>query len=328
VNTDNEEESVNHKQGVINKCPNCGGALKAFTTSCELCGHELAGVAASRSITYLADKFEEIESEVSRIGLQGSAREKEIVLRKAQVIRDFPIPNSREDLQSLIYFIHPKIQDNIKPDPNMEDWRVKFKEVLTLAKNAYRGDAKTRAEFEEIERSLITTVSGTLQTRAKRYPMVAIGVAAVIALAVIGLASSQYSNWQQGKCEEKYTHGAVVENKRLNDIVAAVQAKHGEMKFAEAKSTLNQLSWEYQEACKTEDTQKEKAQWEEKRKELFAQIQNSEAGINAQKYEAERLEQAKIQEEANREMARKRNQTDREMEDSLSNRAKAAAARR
>jgi len=328
VNSDNENESVNHKQGVINKCPNCGGALKAFTASCELCGHELAGVASNRSITYLAEKFGEIESDVSRLGLQGSAREKEIVTRKAQVIRDFPIPNSREDLQSLIYFILPKIQDNIKPDPNMEDWRVKFKEVLTLAKNAYRGDAKTRAEFEEIERSLITTLSGTLQTRAKRYPLVAIGVAVVIVLAIVGLASSQYGNWQQGKCEEKYTHGAVVENKRLNDIVASVEARHGEKKYAEAQSTLTQLHWDYQEACKAEQTQQEKTRWEEKHKELLARIQNSEAAVNAKIIETEKLEQAKIQEEENRELARKRNQTDREMEDSLSSRAKAAAARR
>jgi hypothetical protein len=328
VNSEAEQESGNHKQGVINKCPNCGGALKAFSASCELCGHELAGVAANKTITYLVNKFDEIESEVSRIGLQGSAREKEIVTRKARVIRDFPIPNSRDDLQSLIYFIHPKIQDNIKPDPNVEDWRVKFKEVLTLAKNAYRGDARTRAEFEEIERSLITTLSGTLQTRAKRFPLVTIGVATVIALAVIGLASSQYNNWQQGKCEEKYTQGAVVESKRLSDIVASIEAKHSEKKYAEAQSILTQLHWDYQEACKAEQTQQEKTLWEEKRKEILARILNSEAAVSAKIVEAEKLEQAKIQDEENRELARKRNQTDREMEDSLTTRAKAAAARR
>ena len=43
--------SINQKQGLINKCPSCGGALKAFVSSCELCGHELAGVAANKTIT-------------------------------------------------------------------------------------------------------------------------------------------------------------------------------------------------------------------------------------------------------------------------------------
>jgi len=86
------------------------------------------------------------------------------------LIRDFPIPNSREDLLSLIHFIHPKIQNNLKPDPNAEDWKVKFKEVMALAKNAYKGDSKTRVEFEELERSLNTTVSGDLKTSARRQP--------------------------------------------------------------------------------------------------------------------------------------------------------------
>ena len=184
--------SANQKQGVINKCPSCGGVLKAFASSCELCGHELSGIAANRTISDLVARFDEIEADVSRAGLQGSARDKEVVARKCRVIRDFAIPNSREDLQSLIFFIHPKIQDNVKPDPNADDWRVKFKEVMTLAKNAYRGDAKTRAEFEEIERSLNITVSGALQTRAKRYPLVAAGVALVVVLAAVGLGYAQY----------------------------------------------------------------------------------------------------------------------------------------
>jgi uncharacterized protein (DUF983 family) len=40
--------------GVVKKCPSCGGVLKAFASSCELCGHELADVGANRTISSLS----------------------------------------------------------------------------------------------------------------------------------------------------------------------------------------------------------------------------------------------------------------------------------
>ena len=327
------------KQGNINKCPNCGGVLKAFSSICELCGHELSGVAANKTISDLVARFEAIETEVSQSGLQGSAREKEIIARKGRYIRDFAIPNSREDLQSLIFFISPKIQDNVKPDPNAEDWRVKFKEVMTLAKNAYRDDAKTRGEFEEIERSLNISLSDALQTRAKRNPLLVAGVVAVIGLAVAGLGFSQYNKSQRMQCEQQFREGAAAERARLNGVVTAVEAKRGEKKFTEAASLLNDLRWGYQAACQSDGSAQEIAFWEVKRKELLSAIQSTEAADKAQQAEIERQEQARKQEEINREQAerravaeqdaaRKRAQVDREMEDSLSSRAKAAAVRK
>ena len=349
MNTENNA-SINQKQGVINKCPSCGGALKAFASSCDLCGHELAGVGPNRTIAALAEKFDAIEAEVSQAGLQGSAREKEVSLRKARVIRDFPIPNSRDDLLSLIHFIRPKIEDNIKPDPNLEDWRVKFKEVLALAKTAYRGDAKTRAEFEEIEQSLKVTLSGTLQTRAKRSPIITIVVAAVILLVIVGIASTQYSQWKQGQCEKTFAQGAQTETARLGEIFTAAETAITEKNLAAARAKLDQLQWKYQEACLPEAAAPEKKRWEEKQQALLAKVQEIENAEKAQAQEAERqaqeklqeaerLEQAKRQAEIDRELAEKRAQAEKEMrktrekvdqdmEEGLSSRARAAAARK
>ncbi len=299
------EKSISQKQGVINKCPSCGGALKAFSSKCDACGHELAGVGANRTISELVAKFDEIEAEITRAGLTGSNRERELVTRKATVIRDFPIPNSREDLQSLIYFIQPKIQDNIKPDPNAEDWRVKFREVLNLAKNAYKGDAKTRGEFEEIERSLSTTISGSLQIRAKRYPILATGVAIVAILAAVGLGSTQLDKWKLNQCADKYAQGASAEKARLDGIVAAADAKLKERKYQDALTTLNQLRWEYQEPCKVDEANQEKARWEEKRNEQIGLIQKSEAAVLAESRQAAERELSQKNEEANQALAEK-----------------------
>ncbi len=318
--------SVNQKQGFINKCPSCGGALKAFVSSCELCGHELAGVAANRTITELVQRFNEVEAEMDRAGTQGGKRDKEVAARRARIIRDFPIPNSREDLQSLIYFIHPKIQDNVKPDPNAEDWRVKFKEVLTLAKNAYKGDAKTRAEFEEIERGLNTTLSGNLKTRAKRYPIVALGVGLVVIVAAIGLGSTQIEKWKLRQCEDKYAQGASNERARLDGIVAIAQTKLGERNFVDALASLSQLRWEYQEACKLDEVRQEQSRWEAKRTELTALIQNSESAELAQKNDAANRELAEKKEQSERELAQKKEQAERELTQKLTEKIKKASA--
>lgn len=294
--TAENEKSINQKQGVINKCPSCGGPLKAFVSRCELCGHELAGVSANRTVASLVQIFTEIESELASAGITGSKLEKELVARKARVIRDFPIPNAREDLQSLIYFIHPKIQDNIKPDPNVDDWRVKFKEVMTLAKSAYKGDAKTRSEFEEIERSLNVTLSDALQTRAKRSPLIAVSVVLVGILAVAGIVSSQMDKRKLQQCEEQYSQGAAIEKARLEGIVTSATAKQQEKKFADALAVLNGLRWEYQAPCKADAAAQERNSWEEKRKELVTLAQKAEQADHAE-------QQAIAQREANEKQA-------------------------
>ena len=349
MNTENSA-GLDQKQGIINKCPSCGGALKAFAANCHLCGHELAGVGPNRTIAALADKFDAIEAEASQAGLQGAAREKEVCARKARVIRDFPIPNSRDDLLSLIHFIRPKIEDNIKPDPNLEDWRVKFKEVLTLAKNAYRGDAKTRAEFEEIEQSLKVTLGGALQSRARRSPLVVIGVGVVILLVMGGFGVAQYGQWKQGQCEKAFAQGAQAETARLTEISGAAESAIKDRQLPQARARLDQLQWQYQEACLPAAGEAEKIRWEAARQTLLGKIQAIEADEQARAQEAQRQEQAKMQEaerleqarqqaEIDRELAEKRakaaqemrknrEKVDQEMEEGLTSRARAAAARK
>lgn len=308
--TDNA--NINQKQGVINKCPACGGQLKAFASRCDLCGHELAGVSASRVVTDLVQKFSDIESSLAAAGLSGSKLEKELIARRARVIRDFPIPNARDDLQGLIYFIHPKIQDNIKPDPNAEDWRVKFKEVLNLAKNAYKGDAKTREEFEAIERSLNISLTGVLHNRAKRSPLIAAGVGVVAVLVVAGVISTQWEGWQLRQCEERYTQGAAAEKTRLEGISATASKKLQAKDYAGAQATLNELHWDHRDACKSDDTSQQKTVWENKRQELAAAIQTAEKAVQEQLREAAQREADQKRLEEEKEAAQKKELADRE----------------
>lgn len=287
-------DSIDQKRGVLNKCPSCGGPLKAFASVCELCGHELAEVGANKTIMELVKRFTEIESELDRSGLRGSNYEKELASRKARVIRDFPIPNSREDLQSLIYFIHPKIQDGLKPDPNAEDWRVKFSEVLSLAKNAYKGDAKTRTQFEEIERSLNTSLVGSLQTRAKRNPIVTIAVAGVILIALGGIGVAQYDKWKLKACEDRFVADSNVERTRLEGVLKEAMSMNSDGRFKDSSAAAEKLGWRLQAACKGADAAQAEALWDHKRNEMIALIQQTESKALAEKkVENDKIEAAK-----------------------------------
>ncbi len=196
----NPDKPIVQKQGSIKTCPACGEPLGAFVSSCKACGHEFSDIEANRSITALVGQFEEIEKSVDEKGLMQKSREKAILEKKARAIRNFPIPNSREDLQQLIFFIQPKIVDSAKPDPNLEDWRVKFSEVLNRAKHAYKGDTKALAEFERIEKSLNITFTGGLPNMIMRNPLIAVVLVAILASGIFVLVNSQSEKNKLAQC--------------------------------------------------------------------------------------------------------------------------------
>lgn len=68
--------------GTIIKCPHCGETVSSFSAKCACCGNELRGTSSSESISELLAK------------IQGAISDSE----KIQLIRFFPIPNSKEDI--------------------------------------------------------------------------------------------------------------------------------------------------------------------------------------------------------------------------------------
>lgn len=284
--------------GVVRKCPNCGGELKAFASVCSACGHELTDVGVNATIDALVQKFSEIEAGLDRAGMQGNAREKEITVRRARVIRDFPIPNAREDLQSLVAFIAPKIQMNIKPDPNAEDWRVKMKEVLTLAKLAYRDDAKGREYFEEIERGLNVSIGDELTVNVRRRLMPMLVVGGVIVLAAVGLGYSKYQERQVAACKAQYAQQATAEATRLQGVMAGIRARIAQKDYAGAQTATGTLAWGVNAGCDAEAAEHARAEWGQQRQELIAQIDQARnadsAAQQAREAEAARAEQARL----------------------------------
>lgn len=79
---ENSAERRQEYKGTIYKCPNCGEILDAFVTNCPSCGYEIRGAKASDSVRQLFSQLDNVKSESE----------------KANIIRHFPIPNTKEDI--------------------------------------------------------------------------------------------------------------------------------------------------------------------------------------------------------------------------------------
>jgi len=273
-------------------CPSCGSPLKALATKCGACGTEISGSDANQTIANLYGALEKAEADIDGRGLVAKAREKAVTEKRGQVIRDFPIPNAREDLQQLLYYIKPKIIDAVKPDPNAAEWRAKFIEVLERAKNAYKGDSAALAEFAEFEKALDTSIGDTLKVGAMRNPIVVI-----IGLVVLGAGgyygfSSYHASAVASRCNDQYAQQALKEKERLEALLSKVQAEMSAKDYANADAHAAGLHWDLQEECQQEAAQTARDTWETKRAEVVALIQSANTAIANEKAAGEAKEQA------------------------------------
>lgn len=85
-----EERSREQFGGTVKKCPNCGEPLRFSDVACPACGSEVRGIEGLTSLNRLAFQLERIEAE--------APTKIEADHRKAEYIRNFAVPNTREDI--------------------------------------------------------------------------------------------------------------------------------------------------------------------------------------------------------------------------------------
>ena len=119
-------------EGEIHKCPSCGEVLGAFVTTCPSCGYEIRGGKASASLHEFSMSLANATSDEQRTSL----------------IRNFPVPNTKEDIFEFLILASSNITGNT--EQNICDaWAVKFRQVEQKAKLALTADAD-KAKFNEL----------------------------------------------------------------------------------------------------------------------------------------------------------------------------------
>ncbi len=97
-------------EGSIHKCPNCGEVLNSFVTNCPICGHEIRDTQGVSSVKQLAMKLEQLEAKrppkkSTNIFAQAfgvGTQLQSIDEQKIDLIRNFSIPNTKEDVLEFI----------------------------------------------------------------------------------------------------------------------------------------------------------------------------------------------------------------------------------
>lgn len=104
--------------GELHKCPNCGERLDSFVTTCPACGYELRGAKVTSCVNELAQKLENAET----------------VEQKIDLIRNFYIPNTKEDIYE--FFILATSNMNTG-GYDVEAWYAKLEQAYQKARLSF-----------------------------------------------------------------------------------------------------------------------------------------------------------------------------------------------
>lgn len=181
------------KYGDVRKCPACGAIVPSMAAKCPECGYEFTNVEANSSIRLLMQKIDEIQAQYaeltanvdnkdeSTIRTRGYQVKRQLNDRTAQLIQNFPIPNTREDLiEFLTLCIGNSKADSIMldgNDPVTPAWRKKLQQVIAKVKVALPNDQQAQELIEEYE--------GKRENSKKKGKKIAIGIVVLIVVACL-----------------------------------------------------------------------------------------------------------------------------------------------
>ncbi len=178
VNHNNTHSQNNREtvyEGKIHKCPNCGELLNAFVACCPSCGYELRGRMA-------ADSVQSFYNDLKRA---------QTTTQKDPIIRNFPIPNTKEDIIEFMILASSNILGEDDQDI-YEAWLAKFEQAYQKAQLLFSGDpdfAKVRQIYDNCQ----INIDAEKQRKISRFTAdavirniaVCIGIALMIAAVII-----------------------------------------------------------------------------------------------------------------------------------------------
>lgn len=204
-------------EGEVHKCPQCGEVIDAFVTVCPACGYELRGSSATSAIKEFAAKLDNVATEY----------------QKANIIRSFPIPNTKEDIFEFMILA----SSNIDEHPNKEvfnAWIAKFEQCYQKAKLSF----KQESDFIKIQ-AIYEKTYKTIKKLRRKGPIrklltIVLPIVILLVLCVVGLKSC--ADW----LANPEPHGTDKEVARLEAIVAEVETalenKEYDLAMMQAKS--------------------------------------------------------------------------------------------
>lgn len=175
--TINTEKRTHVFDGVIHKCPNCGEIINSFVYCCPSCGFELRDTQIATSIKEFANKLETYT----------------ISDQRSMFIRNFPIPNTKEDLFEFMLLSVANLSQN-QQNISFDAWISKFEQCYNKALLVFTNDNECKKVKEIYEKG--KRIIG-VEKKKKRVPKIrkmgiALAIIASVFLLFILFAGSSF----------------------------------------------------------------------------------------------------------------------------------------
>lgn len=138
---DNTSERRTVFEGYIHKCPNCGEVLNAFVANCPSCGYEIRGASNSAAVQKFAVKLASAETRQEKIA----------------IIRNFPIPNTKEDILEFMILASANIGNSSEKDVSAA-WQSKTEQAYQKAQMTFQDEKefmRIQNIYSQVRASLI-----------------------------------------------------------------------------------------------------------------------------------------------------------------------------
>ena len=172
--TQNQTNSNSNKFGEIRKCPSCGAQVKSFNHNCDHCGHEYINVETNSSIEKLFRMLNEMEDSrkedsitsnpFKAIGkfyanaFSGMTGPSKIDRKKMEIIANFPIPNTKNDIFEFLSLAIPKAKQmgnmftKLNPENKSHNdflpvWKTKCEQIIIKGKLIMKDDKQSLEEL-------------------------------------------------------------------------------------------------------------------------------------------------------------------------------------
>lgn len=268
-----------NQTGLTKRCPSCGHSVSSIDLVCPACGTSLEDTRVSSAAQLLANNLNAIDKKKEGIirNFIRTAQDKvsDKATQKAQMIKSFPIPNTKKDLLEFIHMAASSI--NVKVllgmnDSNLDDdalrsekllsetWLDKMESVYQKAKTLFSGDT----DFSKIEsiynakKAEIDNLKEKLQKKKKKGN---IGLLiAVLVFVLIFAATSFYLI----RSERSKTEG-------LEALVIEIQQDIADGNYNEALLKTNRVRLK-------DGSAEDEAKWDQTREGLIREIEKAKDG--------------------------------------------------
>lgn len=160
-----------NKLGDVKKCPACGAMVQSYQGICPECGYAFEGVDANATITKLSNLL-------NKCGDGYFSDEK-----RSEIIRTFPIPNTKTDLMELILFI--RTNQHRGGQWTRKVIRDKIYECCLKAKTIFSNDSQLMNLVSQIETEEKEIEKKEKRENIRQHILITILIMAVIAVIVL-----------------------------------------------------------------------------------------------------------------------------------------------